>query len=39
MSNILVLRMKNADFNIGEQAVLSSILNDLSQLNNFQVEV
>jgi len=39
MSNILVSPIKNVDFNIGEQAVLSLILNDLLQLNNFQVEV
>lgn len=39
ITRILVSRMKNADFNIGEQAVLSSILKDLSMLNSAEVEV
>jgi len=39
LNKILISRMKNADFNIGEQAVLSSILKDLSKLNGSKVEV
>jgi len=39
INKILVSRMKNADFNIGEQAVLWSILKDLSELNSSTVEV
>jgi hypothetical protein len=31
--------MKNADFKIGEQAVLSSILKDLSTLEKYDTEV
>ena len=39
INKILVSRMKNADFNLGEQAVLWSILKDLSELNSSTVEV
>ena len=36
---ILIPRMKNAGFNIGEQAVILSILKDLSTINGSEIEV
>ena len=36
---IIISRMKNADFNIGEQAVLSSLITDLSTLENTDIGV